>query len=60
MVAAVVLEYKPRRWIVDIGPADEPCSAIAKIRLHLWLGQTSLNQKPTKPSFHWRLSGSGQ
>jgi hypothetical protein len=38
MIAAVVLKYKPRRWIVEISSANEPRSAIAKIRLHLWLG----------------------
>src|ERR1700736_4369288 len=52
MVATIVLEDEPRRWVVEVGPTDEPTVAIPKIRLDFGPWQASLNQEPSQARFH--------
>jgi hypothetical protein len=60
MVAAVVLENKAGRRVVEVCPRDESAVAVMKIRLNLRARQVGLNQEPSESGFHRRFCGRRQ
>jgi len=59
VVAAVELDHKASRRIVEVRPADEFAAVVVQVRLHLRDREPALDQQPAQTCLHRGLGWGG-